>query len=170
MRTAVVGRQSSVVRSSDGWRRRRVVQWTMSAVVIVCLGASGVSVLAAQGSPVKSTTAAAGAACTTPPQPVASVIDTIYAALRPEARYPLPTDYVRLLLRGIIERFTVPSPLDVPDFGERIHIRPLDSVPDSAYLSRPESVSVAMSAEIVFTVQRDGQLVDIGVADRKSTL
>jgi TonB family protein len=139
----------------------------MSAAMIVCLGASGVNALAAQGSTARSVTPSAGAACTAPPQPVASVIDTIYAALRPEAKYPLPTDYVRLLLRGIIEHFTVPSPLDVPDFGERIHPRPVqlvDSIRDSAYLSRPESVSVAMSAEIVFTVMRDGRLADFGLA------
>jgi len=91
---------------------------------------------------------------------VTLTVDTIYGSLQATSVHRLPTAYIELVLRGIIDHFVVPSPLGVPVYGGSIH----GSRPHRRRVSwkrtGPDSVTLAITGAVAFTLQSDGRLTN----------
>lgn len=161
MRGVGVGRQASGVRTSDDRCRRRAGGWARNAAALIGLGACVTSLVFAQDSTGGAIPDSAGAACATRLRPVGSAVDTVYASLQVTGKHPLPSAYSNIMLRGLAEYFVLPSPLGVPVFGARGHKQQSDSRRVQQPVAEPESLTVAFSGEVVFTLKRDGSLSDV---------
>lgn len=136
--------------------------------VAVGIGVGTPPTAVAQGTASETRAGAVDSSCTGQPRPVGSVVDTIFASLRETDRHSLPDAYKAMLLRGLIQNFSVPSPLGVPVFGSGTRRRPPATAPvkhlasphDTVQDAGHDTVVVSIAGEVSFTVQRNGRLAD----------
>ena len=138
-------------------RNQRACRWRV-IVALACLGACVPKTLRAQDSARSAN--AAHASCAKPPPPVTLRVDTIYGSLQATGTHHLPTRYVELVLRGLIDHFVVPSPLGVPIYGGSIHGSHPHRRRVSGKKTGPDSVTLAITGAIAFTLRGDGRLTN----------